>query len=124
MTKKRALFVGRYQYLHDGHIWCFKQKIEAGIPVLVCIRDVATDEKNPYTSEQVKEMFETHPITSFWIRIGFMVVMIIPDIESICYGRDVGYKIEELVPPADIAKISATELRKQNTQNEFPKPGN
>ena len=30
-------------------------------------------------------------------------VIIIPDIESICYGRDVGYKIEQLEVPKEIA---------------------
>ena len=39
-------------------------------------------------------------------------VMIIPDIESVNYGRGVGYGIIEHVPPTDIEKISATQIRK------------
>ena len=39
--------------------------------------------------------------------------MIIPDIESVNYGRGVGYEIIEHIPPNDIGKISATEIRKK-----------
>ena len=38
--------------------------------------------------------------------------MIIPDIESVNYGRGVGYGIIEHVPPENIGEISATEIRK------------
>jgi hypothetical protein len=30
---------------------------------------------------------------------------------NICYGRDVGYKIEEIVLPKEIQEISATKIR-------------
>ena len=40
-------------------------------------------------------------------------VIIIPDIESVNYGRGVGYDIIEHVPPDDIGKISATKIRKK-----------
>jgi hypothetical protein len=45
-------------------------------------------------------------------------VIIIPDIESINYGRGVGYDIVEHVPPQDIHDISATKRREQMKQNE------
>ena len=40
-------------------------------------------------------------------------VIVIPDIESVNYGRGVGYDIIEHVPPTNIEKISATEIRKE-----------
>ena len=40
-------------------------------------------------------------------------VIAIPDIESVNYGRGVGYEINEFVPPSNIGYISATEIRKQ-----------
>ena len=40
-------------------------------------------------------------------------VIIIPDIESVNYGRGVGYEIIEHIPPSDISKISATKIRKE-----------
>ena len=42
-----------------------------------------------------------------------MRVIIIPDIESVNYGRGVGYDIIEHVPPSDIGEISATKIRKK-----------
>jgi hypothetical protein len=36
---------------------------------------------------------------------------IIPDIESINYGRGVGYDVIEHVPPSEISDISATKIR-------------
>ena len=37
-------------------------------------------------------------------------VIIIPDIESVNYGRGVGYDIIEHVPPKEIGDISATSI--------------
>ena len=34
-----------------------------------------------------------------------------PNITNICYGRGVGYKIEEVVLSEDIQNISATKIR-------------
>ena len=39
--------------------------------------------------------------------------MIIPDIESINFGRGVGYDIIEHIPPQEVSDISATKIRKQ-----------
>ena len=38
-------------------------------------------------------------------------VVLVPNITNICYGRGVGYKIEEIVLPESIQKISATKIR-------------
>jgi len=35
----------------------------------------------------------------------------VPNITNICYGRGVGYKIEEIVLSDEIHKISATKIR-------------
>lgn len=105
------MFIGRYQPLHDGHIWLFDSKISQGIPVLICVRDVQPDEKNPWTAQQVVENIENK--LSHWIESGMLKVQILPDIEGVYYGRDVGYKVEQIQAPAEIQKISATEIRKQ-----------
>ena len=44
---------------------------------------------------------------------GRVVTSIIPDIESVNYGRGVGYEIIEHIPPAEIGEISATSIREQ-----------
>ena len=35
----------------------------------------------------------------------------IPDIESINYGRGVGYEVNKFIPPNNVANISATNIR-------------
>lgn len=113
--KKHAFFVGRWQSpnaLHEGHIWCFEQKLKEGIPVLIGIRNVQKDEKNPHMAKEVEALI--HLRLADYIEAGLVKTLILPcDIESIVYGREVGYKIEELVPPQEIAEISATKLREQ-----------
>jgi nicotinamide mononucleotide adenylyltransferase len=108
--KKYAMFIGRYQPLHDGHKFLFQQKINEGIPVLIAIRDVEKDEKNPFTAEQVKYLIERE--LQEWILLGNCKVIIIPDIEGVYYGRDVGYKVEQIEAPEEIKQISATQVRK------------
>ena len=109
--RQYSMFVGRWQPLHLGHQWLFNQALEEGKNVLICIRDVKSDEKNPFTPEEVKLNIETHYgnlITQERIK-----VIVIPDIESINYGRGVGYDVIEHVPPQDIHDISATKVREQ-----------
>lgn len=111
-----AFFIGRWQApgaLHDGHIWLFEQKIKEGIPVLIGIRDVPQDEKNPHTAQEVQNLI--HSRLPHYIESGEVRTIIIPDIEGVYYGRDVGYKVEQLTPPADIAAISGTDLRAKKT---------
>jgi cytidyltransferase-like protein len=108
---KYAMFIGRYQPLHDGHIWLFEQKIKEGIPVLICVRDVAPDAKNPWTATEVVSNIEEK--LSDWVNDGMLKVTVIDDIEGVYYGRDVGYKVQQLQAPEEIKKISATEIRKE-----------
>ena len=110
-----AMFVGRWQPLHKGHQELFKQAMDEGKNVLICIRDIKPDEKNPFTAEEVKEN-----ITNFYSQEyidGKVRVMIIPDICSIEFGRGVGYDIIERVPPQEIGEISATKIREEMKQN-------
>ena len=105
--KKYGIFVGRYQPYHYGHIELIQQKLDAGVPALVMVRDIAPDEKNPFTTEQTVEMIEKYHSA----KGDDVKVMIIPDIESVNYGRGVGYEINEFTPTGEIAFISATKIR-------------
>ena len=106
-----SMFVGRWQPLHKGHQWLFQQSLEEGKNVLICIRDVEPDEKNPFKPEEVKKDIEN--FYSDHLSTGRVKVIVIPDIESINYGRGVGYDIIEHVPPGDIHDISATKIREE-----------
>ena len=103
-----AMFVGRWQPLHLGHQELFKRAMDEGKNVLICIRDIQPDEKNPFTAEQVREN-----ISNFYSDEERVKVMVIPDICSIEFGRGVGYDIIEHIPPQEIHDISATKIREQ-----------
>lgn len=109
--KQYSMVVGRFQPFHQGHRWLVEQCIEDGKNVLICIRDIKPDEKNPFTAQEV----ETNIKKELWKLVGDerVKVMIIPDIESINFGRGVGYDIIEHIPPQDIHDISATKIREQ-----------
>ena len=113
---KRALFIGRWQPLHPGHQWLFNQKLDKGIPILIAVRDTPIDENNPYSTNDVILNLEKE--YSDEVKSGMVKVIGIPDIESVNYGRGVGYEINEFVPPKDIGKISATEIRKKLKESE------
>ena len=108
---KRALFIGRWQPLHPGHKWLFNQKLDQNIPILIAVRDTPVDEGNPFSTDQVVSNLEKE--YSNEVESGMVKVIPIPDIESVNYGRGVGYEINEYVPPKDIGEISATKIRKQ-----------
>tara|TARA_B100000965_G_scaffold132071_1_gene110070 strand:- start:215 stop:544 length:330 start_codon:yes stop_codon:yes gene_type:complete len=105
------MFIGRWQPWHDGHRWLINQRLNEGKNVLICIREVSQDDKNPYNPEEVKKNIENK--LSDLIDENKVKVIIIPDIESVNYGRGVGYEIIEHEPPKDIGVISATKIREQ-----------
>ena len=106
-SKKYAIFVGRYQPYHFGHIELIQQKLNEGTPALIMIRDIEPDEKNPFTTEQTVSMIEKYHKS----KGDDVKVIIIPDIESVNFGRGVGYEVNEFTPPKEIGGISATGIR-------------
>ena len=111
---KYSMFIGRWQPWHQGHRWLIDQRLKESKNVLICIRDMATDEKNPYTSEEVKNNIENE--LKDLVQQQKIKVLVIPDIESINYGRGVGYEIIEHIPPNKIGQISATKIREANKE--------
>ena len=109
MSKKYAMYVGRWQNWHKGHEWLLNQQLEKGKDVWVAIRNVPTDENNPKTAQQVMMDLAEEPF--FKENSHKINISIIPDIESINYGRGVGYDVIYHEPPADVAVISGTAIR-------------
>ena len=108
---KYSMFIGRWQPWHKGHQWLIDQRLKDGKNVLICIRDMIPDEKNPYTCEEVYDNLHKDPLLKEFIKLNKVKVIIIPDIESVNYGRSVGYEIIEHFPPPEIKEISATKVR-------------
>ena len=109
MSKKYAMYVGRWQNWHKGHEWLLNQQLEKGKNVWVAIRNVETDENNPKTAQQV--MMDLAEESFFKENSHRINISIIPDIESINYGRGVGYDVIYHEPPENVAKISGTSIR-------------
>mgnify|MGYP001358637755 FL=1 len=108
---KYSMFIGRWQPWHDGHRWLIDQRLDQNKNVLICIREVSQDDSNPYDPLEVKANIEKE--LEDLILLNRVKVIIIPDIESVNYGRGVGYDIIEHVPPQEVGEISATEIRKK-----------
>jgi nicotinamide mononucleotide adenylyltransferase len=108
---KYSMFIGRWQPWHDGHQWLINQRIKEGKNICIAIRDVEPNENQPWTPQEVEQNLNKRFANE--IANGSIKVVIIPDIESVNYGRGVGYEIIEHVPPTKVEKISATKIRKQ-----------
>lgn len=102
------LFIGRYQSPHKGHQTIFNEYLSKGEPVLIAIRDVLPDEKNPLTALEVQEIWE-----QIYQGNPLVKIIIIPDIASVNYGRGVGYEVKEIQVDQAVSNISATEIRRQ-----------
>jgi adenylylsulfate kinase len=111
-----ALFMGRYQPFHDGH----KKLIEEGLrrvgQVCVAVRDTqGNDEKNPLSYHDVRFQIES----ALWQYRGRVLVIQVPNITHVLYGRDVGYIVERLNLDQATEQISATDIRRQLKEPQF-----
>ena len=100
--------LGRWQPFHDGHYALFQEIIKKTGQVCIQIRDVQGVDDNPFDFDTVKKNIEAKLNPEFE---GRFKVMMVPNITNICYGRGVGYKIEEVVLSEEIQQISATKIR-------------
>lgn len=115
MNKKYALYIGRWQNWHAGHEWLIRQQLDKGNNVWVAIRDVPQDENNPKTAQEVFQELIKEPF--FNDNFDKILLSIIPDIDSINYGRGVGYDVFYHEPPAEIGEISGTKIRNGEIDN-------
>jgi nicotinamide mononucleotide adenylyltransferase len=112
--KQYSMFIGRWQPWHDGHRWLIDQRLNEGKNVLICIRDISPNEKNPWSAIEV--MGNLYQELADLIGEGRVKVIIIPDVESVNFGRGVGYDIIEHIPSQEVSEISATKIREQLKQ--------
>ena len=103
-----TLQLGRYQPWHEGHQALKQEAHERTEQVLVGVRNTyGTSEKDPMPFNQVQELIWNQN------KNGDTLILRLPNITNIVYGRDVGYKIEQVDLGATIHAISATEKRKE-----------
>lgn len=101
-----TLQLGRYQPWHEGHQALKEEAHKRTQQVLVGVRNTYdTSEKDPMPYKQVHDfIYENNKTDTLILRL--------PNITNIVYGRDVGYKIEQVDLGAEIHAISATQKRK------------
>lgn len=101
-----TLMLGRYQPWHEGHQALMEKAHERTEQVLIAVRDThGTSEKDPLTYQQVAGHIVSRNARPF--------IMKVPNITNIVYGRDVGYKIEQVDLGEQVHSISATQKRKE-----------
>ena len=103
-----TLMLGRYQPWHEGHHALYNEAKNRTQQVMLGVRNTqGTSEKDPLSFNEVKGYINADPAMA-----GAMVVKM-PNITNIVYGRDVGYKIEQVKLGDEIEAISATQKRRE-----------
>ena len=106
------VFIGRWQPLHDGHRIIIDSAADNGKSVVIAIRDTELSEKNPLTAQErrqlIEDVYEDHPNVE---------TMILPDVDTVAIGRDVGYSVVSV--PEEVAEISGTATRQQYDKSEL-----
>ena len=106
--KPTTLMLGRYQPWHEGHHALYAEAGKRTEQVMLGVRDTqGTSEKDPLSFNQVKGYIAQDSVMT-----NAMVIKV-PNITNIVYGRDVGYKVEQVKLGDEIEAISATQKRKE-----------
>ena len=124
--KPTAQMLGRWQPWHDGHTELFKRIYKQTGQVAIMVRDVggiigedagagrtATQDDNPFDFENVVFKISLELGKHGFKREHDYVILLVPNIVDISYGRGVGYTFTEHDLGKDIHDISATKIRKQ-----------
>lgn len=106
------IFIGRWQPLHDGHRTIIDSAADNGKDVVIAIRDTELSQRNPFTAQErrnlIEDVYGDHPNVE---------TMIVPDVDTVAIGRDVGYSIVSV--PEEVAEISGTETREEYEKSEL-----
>ena len=124
--KPTTQMLGRWQPWHDGHTALFKKSLAETGQVVIMVRDVGgiigTDAGGGRTEGQYDNPFKWNEVRQNIVaglaEHGFTegveyVIMQVPNIVDISYGRGVGYVFEEEVFDDSINSISATKIREK-----------
>ena len=117
--KPTAQMLGRWQPWHKGHTELFKKSLAEIGQVCIMIRDVQNidagmgNDDNPFHYDQVVENIKKELSKEGFTYYQEYVIIIVPNIVNISYGRGVGYTFTEHDLGADIHSISATKIRKK-----------
>lgn len=124
--KPTAQMLGRWQPWHDGHTALFKKALLETGQVCIMIRDVGgivgkdagagrtvAQDDNPFMLMDVIRGIEQGLSDAGFTRGEEYIIMRVPNIVDISYGRGVGYTFTEHDLGEEIHNISATKIRAQ-----------
>ena len=118
--KPTVQMLGRWQPWHDGHIELFKRALQKTGQVCIMYRDVAGVDAgvegqgdNPFDFEDVKKNIVKGLSMHGYKEGKEYIVIKVPNVIDISYGRGVGYSFTEHDLGEEIHKISATKIRKE-----------
>ena len=122
--KPTTQMLGRWQPWHAGHTELFKRALAETGQVCIQIRTVpqdtdasggrtATQDDNPFIVTDVMGNIKKELAKEGFTYDKEYIIMIVPNIVDISYGRGVGYTFTEHDLGKDIHDISATKIRKQ-----------
>jgi len=123
-TKPTTLMLGRWQPWHDGHTELFKRALAETGQVCILTRNVGgivgedagggrtmVQDDNPFDIETVrKNIIAALSEQGYTYRREYIIINV-PNIVDISYGRGVGYTFTEHDLGKDIHDISATKIR-------------
>lgn len=109
--------LGRWQPWHDGHTELFIKAHKMTGQVAIMIRDVQGadggmgNDDNPFDFNQVSANISIQLAKKGFYGGQDYVIILVPNIIDISYGRKVGYTFTEHDLGEDIHNISATKIR-------------
>lgn len=109
--KPTVQLLGRWQPWHEGHTELFKRAHAKTGQVAIMVRESDRNKNNPH-SFALRELFIKQALQreGYYIRKDFIVIPV-PNIVNITYGREVGYEIEQESFDKEIEEISGTAIR-------------
>ena len=104
--KPTVQMLGRWQPWHDGHTELFKKCIVKTGQVAILVRDINGD-SNPFTFSQIVVRIRNELGKHNYNINEHYIVLKVPNIVDISYGRDVGYSVTEHNLGKDIHRFSS-----------------
>jgi len=112
-TKPTVQMLGRWQPWHKGHFELFKKAHAITGQVCIMIRTTPNEPDNPFDISEVSSKISIELTKQGFTSAVDYVIITVPNIIDISYGRGVGYTFTEHDLGEDIHKISATSIREQ-----------
>lgn len=98
-----CLYIGRWCPFHEGHKYIIDSMLAGGHRVAIAVRDSEDEIPASVRAEAIRTVYRDE------IAADRVRVLRIPDIDTVCVGRGVGYAIMEA--PEEIQRISGTAIR-------------